>query len=136
SLEQEVHTDRDADQKVGQPKPLRLPADLLSLAQAEGKPGFEQTTQKQQYPIYTHSAHTCLNYPQLAYAASYRQPHNCTARQHTGFDWQYKGGKGSKIFKEGKLHRDSVVAKNVTTAVDGKTYQAYSFFHIQTSHPL
>ncbi|MFY0991139.1 hypothetical protein [Halomonas sp. C05BenzN] len=28
-----------------------------------------------------------------------------------------------KVFKEGELDRDSVVAKNATTAADGKTYQ-------------
>ncbi|MEA1877585.1 MAG: virulence protein RhuM/Fic/DOC family protein [Bacteroidota bacterium] len=29
----------------------------------------------------------------------------------------------NNIFKEGELHKDSVVAKNATTAADGKTYQ-------------
>ena len=31
------------------------------------------------------------------------------------------------IFKEGELARDSVVAKNATTAADGKTYQVEYF---------
>ena len=33
----------------------------------------------------------------------------------------------NNVFKEGELERDSVVAKNATTAADGKTYQVDYF---------
>jgi hypothetical protein len=33
----------------------------------------------------------------------------------------------NNIFKSGELQRDSVVAKNATTAADGKTYQVEYF---------
>src|SRR5690554_3615180 len=56
-LEQEIHADRNAHSKTRHPQPYRLAADLLRLAQTDGKIGFEQPAHNQHYPIHTHTYH-------------------------------------------------------------------------------